>query len=152
MKYYYREQFMEIIKIAKLVPNAIIPTRKHVDDAGIDIYSSQDVEIPALSHTIVSTGITVELPKGFVGLLKPKGRNNHILGAGVVDAGYQGEILVKVFNPINQVMQIKTGDAIGQLLVLPILTPSVLEVDISEIHQNDSQRGGTGGIVSQYTS
>lgn len=143
---------MEIIKIAKLVPNAIIPTRKHPEDAGIDLYASQDIAIPALSYTIVSTGITVEIQHGFVGLIKPKGRNNHLLGAGVVDAGYQGEILVKVFNPIEQVLQIKMGDAIGQLLVLPILTPSVMEVDISEIHQNDSQRGGTGGIVSQYSS
>jgi dUTP pyrophosphatase len=143
---------MEIIKIAKLVPNAIIPTRKHADDAGIDLYASQNIAIPALSYTIVSTGITVEIQHGFVGLIKPKGRNNHILGAGVVDAGYQGEILVKVFNPIDHVLQIKMGDAIGQLLVLPILTPSVMEVDISEIHQNDSQRGGTGGIVSQYSS
>jgi len=143
---------MEIIKIAKLVPNAIIPTRKHADDAGIDLYASQNIAIPALSYTIVSTGITVEIQHGFVGLIKPKGRNNHILGAGVVDAGYQGEILVKVFNPIDQVLQIKMGDAIGQLLVLPILTPSVMEVDISEIHQSDSQRGGTGGIVSQYSS
>ncbi|NTW43286.1 MAG: dUTP diphosphatase, partial [Anaerolineaceae bacterium] len=85
---------MEIIKIAKLVPNAIIPTRKHADDAGIDLYASQNIAIPALSYTIVSTGITVEIQHGFVGLIKPKGRNNHILGAGVVDAGYQGEILV----------------------------------------------------------
>jgi len=143
---------MEIIRIAKLVPNAIIPTRKHADDAGIDLYSSQDVIIPALSHAIVSTGITIEIHQGFVGLIKPKGRNDHLLGAGVVDAGYQGELLVKVFNPINQDLLIKTGDAIGQLLVLPIATPSVLEVDVSEIHQKDSQRGNTGGIVSQFNS
>lgn len=141
---------MDIIKIAKLVPNAIIPTRKHPEDAGIDLYAVKDEIIPALSSAIISTGITIELKQGFVGLLKPKGRNNHILGAGVVDAGYQGEILVKIFNPINQPLEFHAGDAIGQLLVLPISTPAVLEVDLSEIHQNNSQRGDSGGIVTQF--
>ena len=45
--------------------------------------------------------MTVEIPAGYVGLVKPKGRNDHLLGAGVVDAGYQGEILVKVVNPFT---------------------------------------------------
>jgi len=144
------EKSMKELKIAKLVPNATVPTRKHPEDAGIDLYASQDLIIPPLSQRIVSTGITIELPAGTVGLLKPKGRSNHLLGAGVVDAGYQGEILIKVFNPISEELKIRVGDAIGQLLVIPILTPVVSEVDLSEIHQDNSQRGDTGGIVTQF--
>jgi len=140
---------MKNLKIAKLVPDATMPTRKHPEDAGIDLYASQAIIIPPFSQRIVSTGITIELPEGTVGLLKPKGRSNHLLGAGVVDAGYQGEILVKIFNPINEELNIKIGDAIGQLLIIPILTPVVSEVELSEIHQNNSQRGDTGGIVTQ---
>jgi dUTP pyrophosphatase len=145
------EKSMKELKIAKLVPNATVPTRKHPEDAGIDLYASENLIIPPLSQRIVSTGVTIELPAGTVGLLKPKGRSNHLLGAGVVDAGYQGEILIKVFNPINEELKIKAGDAIGQLLVIPILTPVVSEVDLSEIHKDNSQRGSTGGIVTQYT-
>jgi dUTP pyrophosphatase len=141
---------MKKIKIAKLDSNAIIPTRKHPADAGLDIYANQSTVIPAHSFAIISTGITVEIDQGFVGILKPKGRNNHLLGAGVVDAGYQGEILVKVTNISSKPLGIEPGDAIAQLLILPIYTPEVIEVSKEEIHFTDSKRGGTGGIVDQY--
>ena len=141
---------MEKIKIARLDIDAKLPTRKHPADAGMDIYSNQDVTIMPHSFEIVSTGITIEIDSGFVGLLKPKGRNNHLLGAGVVDAGYQGEILVKVSNITAKPMEIKPGDAIGQLLIIPIFTPEITEVTPDLIHKRNSSRGETGGIVDQY--
>lgn len=141
---------MNNIKIARLDSNAIIPTRKHPADAGLDIYANQSTVIPAHSFAIISTGITIEIDQDFVGILKPKGRNNHLLGAGVVDAGYQGEILVKVTNVSPKPLGIEPGDAIAQLLILPIYTPEVIEVSKEEIHFTDSKRGGTGGIVDQY--
>ncbi len=143
---------MQTIKIAKIEPNAFLPTRKHPSDAGLDIYANCHVVVNPHSFTIVSTGITLEISEGYVGLLKPKGRNNHLLGAGVVDAGYQGEILVKVANLNEQPLKIKPSDAIAQLLILPIFTPSVLEVPLDQIHSNNSSRGTTGGIVAQHTS
>lgn len=141
---------MKKIKIAKLDPNAFLPTRKHPSDAGLDIYSNQTITINPHSIAIVSTGITIEIANGFVGLLKPKGRNNHLLGAGVVDAGYQGEILVKVVNVMETPLEIFPGDAIGQLLILPIFTPEVIEIQSEAIHKENSSRGETGGIVSQH--
>jgi dUTP pyrophosphatase len=143
---------MQIIKIAKLDPNAFLPNRKHTADAGLDIYANCNIVIEHHSTSIVSTGITLEINDGFVGLLKPKGRNNHLLGAGVVDAGYQGEILVKVANISDAPLAIKPGDAIGQLLILPIYTPEVLEVNPDQIHNENSSRGNTGGIVDQHTT
>lgn len=143
---------MQTIKIAKIDPKAFLPTRKHPADAGLDIYANQNIVIDPRTTSIVSTGITLEISDGFVGLLKPKGRNNHLLGAGVVDAGYQGEILVKVANISDAPLVIKPGDAIGQLLILPILTPEVLEVDPDQIHNENSSRGNTGGIVDQHTT
>ncbi len=143
---------MQIIKIAKIDPNAFLPTRKHPADAGLDIYANCDMVIEPHSFAIVSTGITLEIMDGYVGLLKPKGRNNHLLGAGVVDAGYQGEILVKVANLKEHPLEIKPGDAIGQLLILPIYTPAVLEVTLDQIHNENSSRGMTGGIVDQRKS
>lgn len=141
---------MNKIKIARLDPNAKLPTRKHPTDAGLDIYSNQSLTILPHSFAIVSTGVTIEIDQGFVGLLKPKGRNDHLLGAGVVDAGYQGEILVKVSNITSKRLEIKPGDAIGQLVILPILTPAIIEVEPDQIHKHNSSRGETGGIVDQF--
>lgn len=141
---------MQTIKIAKIEQNAFLPTRKHPADAGLDIYANCNLVIKPHSFSIVSTGITLEIADGYVGLLKPKGRNNHLLGAGVVDAGYQGEILVKVANINEDPLEIKPGDAICQLLILPIDTPEVLEVPLDQIHTDNSSRGITGGIVDQH--
>jgi len=143
---------MKTIRVAKLDPKAFIPTRKYAQDAGLDIYSNVHLNIEPHSIGIVSTGITIEIKEGFAGILKPKGRNDHLLGAGVVDAGYQGEILVKVANITDHVLEIKPGDAVGQLVILPVLTPAVVKVDKDEIHNDQSLRAGSGGIVSQFKS
>lgn len=141
---------MERIRIARVRPGALLPTRKHPADAGLDLFAAATLSIPPHSASIIPTGITVEIPAGYVGLVKPKGRNDHLLGAGVVDAGYQGEILVKVVNPFARPLQITAGDAIGQLIILPVVTPTVEEVSPEEIHTRPSSRGATGGIVTQW--
>lgn len=140
---------METIRIARLQPNAILPGRKHPQDAGLDLYAAEAGHLLPHSSAILPTGITVEILPGYVGLIKPKGRNDHLLGAGVVDAGYQGEILVKVVNLYATPLDILPGDAIGQLLILPVATPQVQEVTVDEIHHQPSSRGATGGIVEQ---
>ena len=138
---------MEKIKVAKLREDAILPTRKHPDDAGIDFYSVESVWIQPNNFKIVKTGITVEIPKGYVGLMKPKSRSNFLLGAGVIDAGYQGEIQIKVANVGLGTLAIAYGDAIAQMLIVPVETPAVEEVPLSGIHQEASERGATGGIL-----
>jgi dUTP pyrophosphatase len=141
---------MDTIRIARLRPEARIPTRKHPADAGLDLYAAETVTLPPHGVGIVPTGITLDIPSGVVGLVKPKGRSDHLLGAGVVDAGYQGEILVKVVNPSPLPLTFQPGDAVGQLLLLPVLTPRVVEVSLDEVHPQASSRGGTGGIVDQH--
>ena len=138
---------METIKAAKLREDAILPTRKHPDDAGIDFYSVESVWIQPNNFKIVKTGITVEIPKGYVGLMKPKSRSNFLLGAGVIDAGYQGEIQIKVANVGLGTLTIAYGEAIAQVLIVPVETPAVEEVPLSGIHQEASERGATGGIL-----
>lgn len=138
---------MEKIKVAKLREDAILPTRKHPDDAGIDFYSVESVWIQPNNFKIVKTGITVEIPKGYVGLMKPKSRSNFLLGAGVIDAGYQGEIQIKVANVGLGTLTIAYGEAIAQMLIVPVETPAVEEVSLSGIHQEASERGATGGIL-----
>ena len=138
---------MEKIKAAKLCEKAILPTRKHPEDAGIDFYAVEPVNIPAHSFGIVKTGITMEIPNGYVGLMMPKSRNNHLLGAGVIDAGYQGEIQIKIANIAKDSLQIEYGQAVGQMLILPVITPAIEEVDVKKIHEKPSERGATGGIL-----
>ncbi len=141
---------MEKLQVARLRPDARLPTRKHPEDAGLDLYAAETTRIAPLSFGIVPTGITVTIPAGLVGLLKPKGRSNHLLGAGVVDAGYQGEILIKVANPTAEELVFKPGDPVGQLLLIPVFTPSVEEISLEEIHRQRSARSDSGGIVDQH--
>ena len=138
---------MEKIQAAKLIGNAILPTRKHPDDAGMDFYAAEKIEIAPRSFGTVRTGITLEIPAGFVGLMKPKSRNDHLLGAGVVDAGYQGEIMIKIANIKDEPLHILPGMAIAQMILLPIVTPAIEEADADTIHSVKSERGATGGIL-----
>ena len=138
---------MEKIQAAKLIDNAILPTRKHPDDAGMDFYAAEEIEIAPRSFGTVRTGITLEIPAGFVGLMKPKSRNDHLLGAGVVDAGYQGEIMIKIANIKDDPLHILPGMAIAQMILLPIVTPAIEETDADTIHSVKSERGATGGIL-----
>lgn len=138
---------MDKLKVAKLVEEAVLPTRKHPDDAGIDFYAIKETVIPPHAFDVVQTGITVEIPQGYVGLMMPKSRNNHILGAGVIDAGYQGEIRIKVANLTDEPLEIGYGMAVGQMLLIPIVTPTVEEVSADVIHEVLSDRGATGGIL-----
>ncbi len=141
---------MERIRIARLRPDARIPTRKHSSDAGLDLYAVEARTLAPHSVGIVPTGITVDVPAGVVALIKPKGRNDHLLGAGVVDAGYQGEILVKVVNPFDTPLVFQPGDAVGQMVLLPVFTPAVEEVGLEEVHTQASSRAASGGIVDQH--
>ena len=137
---------MKQIRIAKIEAAAIIPTRKHPSDAGLDLYALEAVTIEKQSAVSVRTGIALDIPDGYVGLVLPKSRNNYILGGGVVDAGYQGEIKVKIINPSEQTISIEAGTGIAQLLVVPIETPAVEAVAIENLYAEKSERGESGGI------
>jgi len=104
------------------------------------------------SFTIIHTGISIEIPKGYVGLIWPKGRNNHLIGGGVVDQDYQGEILVKIANIYDTNLTIAHGDAIAQLIIVPVFTPEIVETPLDEIHKVETFRGGSGGIVEQVAT
>ena len=137
---------MNQIRVARLHPDAILPTRKHATDAGLDLYALESCTIGPHDLGVVRTGITVEVAAGYFGLVKAKSRNDHVVGAGVLDAGYQGEVLIKVINPYDRPLEIPAGQAIAQLLIVPIQTPEVVEVDPAAIHAQVTPRGATGGI------
>lgn len=136
------------LSFARLQPDAIPPERHHPEDAGVDIFSSEDAVLWPFSYRNIHTGITMEIPSGTMLLVRPKGRNNHLVGSGVIDAGYQGEIVIKIVNYAVKPLRIRKGMAIAQLVHLPVLCEPVQERSLAEIHAQPSARGGSGGIHS----
>jgi len=138
---------MTSIKFFKAHPEAILPTRKHPKDAGIDLYCIGNYTIKPGCSEIVRTGISVELPDGYFGLIKPKSKNNYLVGAGVVDQDYRGELLVKVVNyTIDRVLMITRGANVAQLVLVNTIYPEIEECESVNI---DTDRGVSGGIVTQ---
>ena len=126
-----------------LDPGAKMPTRAHELDAGYDLYSMDDVWITAGSSECFDTGVHVAIPAGYVGFLKSKSGLNvmrGLLGEGVIDAGYTGSIMVKLYNHGNSDVRICKGQKISQLVLLPIITPELEQVDELE----DTDRGSVG--------
>ena len=146
---HYAGEVTMTLKFARLDPNAKAPARKHPADAGVDVYALTDAFLWPFSYRNLHTGVTFEIPSGSMLEVRPKGRNNHLIGSGVIDAGYQGEIVVKVVNYSWKPMRIHKGDAIAQLVQLPVICETVEESDPASIHAQKSARGGTGGIHGQ---
>jgi dUTP pyrophosphatase len=134
------------LKFSRLDPQAPAPSRKHDSDAGVDVFANEDVCIPPFSIRTVHTGVTFDIPQGTMLQVWPKSRHRHLVGAGVVDAGYQGEILIKVVNPSWKPLRFRRGEAIAQLVQVPVLTETLEELPVEELHHTRSERGGEGGI------
>jgi dUTP pyrophosphatase len=142
------------MRVAKLREGATIPTRKHPDDAGWDLYAFGGHTVKSHSFKTIPAGVTIEIPKNVVGLIKPKGGSNYLIGAGVVDAGYQGEIMVKVFNVYKMPVHIQHGQAFAQIVFLPLYDAGseLNEVSLDDIHQVKTLRSATGGILKGVAS
>ena len=133
---------MEKIKVI-LDTGAYMPERAHEADAGYDLRSPIKTRIyPGMSFTI-DTGVHVQIPHGYVGMLKSKSGLNvkhDIVGEGVIDSGYTGSIRVKLYNHGNESYMIEVGDKISQLVILPILTPDLEQTNSFE----KTERGNNG--------
>ena len=122
---------------------AKMPTRAHEADAGLDIYAATDGVVPSGGSCTFYTGVHAEMPSGYVGRLKSKiGLNckHGLVSEGVIDAGYTGSIVVKLYNHSGNDYAIKAGEKISQLVILPIITPELELVDSLE----DTERGNDG--------
>lgn len=135
----------------KLDPGAFFPVRAHEDDAGMDLRTPIDIFIK--KHTeeygdgmaVIDTGVHLEIPKGYCGMLVSKsGLNvrNDITNTGLIDAGYTGSIKVKLYNHGSNGTYFKRGDKISQLVIIPCITPELERVD--ELEDTDRGSGGFG--------
>ena len=127
----------------KLDPWAIMPTRAHDTDAGLDLYAAKDATVNEYSSVLFDTGVHVQLPPNTAGMIKSKsGLNVHhgITSEGVVDVGYTGSICVKLYNHSGVPYEVKRGDKISQLVIVPVVIPPIVVVDELE----ESERGNNG--------
>lgn len=124
---------------------AKMPTKAHTTDGGFDLYSREDVCIYAGSFYSFATGVHMGIPEGYVGFLKSKSGLNvkhSIQSEGVIDSGYTGELVVKLYNHGDEDYTVKTGDKISQIVFLPI--PEINLVQVNELGKTERANDGFG--------
>lgn len=121
-------------------------SRAHDADAGLDLHARETKIVPARGSVIFDTGVHVEIPRGAMGLVLPKsGLNvNHgvVASVGVIDAGYVGSVVSKLYNHSKVDYTVNEGDKISQLVIVPIFTP-VLEI-VDELEETERGENGFG--------
>ena len=133
------------IKVA-LERNAIKPTRGYKSDAGMDLYAPYSTIIPAHGSIFIDTGVRVQIPPFFCGLLVSKSGLNvkhDITSTGLIDSGYSGSIVVKLYNHGDFSYRVDRGDSISQLVILPCFIR-----DIEIVPDIASGERGTNGFGS----
>ena len=141
------------IPVAQLDPELPMPGYAHPGDAGADLYAATPADIQPGGRAVVPTGVAIELPDGYVGLVHPRSGLAAKLGVtilnapGTVDSGYRGEIMVILVNhdPVA-VAHIARGDRIAQLVVQRVERAHFHRVDVlGETTRGAGRHGSTGG-------
>lgn len=137
------------LKVRRLVPGAVLPSRAHPGDAGLDLHAAEPATIGAGERAAVGTGIAVEVPAGHAGLVLPRSglalRHGIALvnSPGLIDAGYRGEIRVLLLNTDGEhAFELAPGNRIAQLLITPFAPAEVIEV--AELALSERGAGGFG--------
>lgn len=140
------------LAVVRLDQELPLPSRAHEGDAGVDLFSAQDMELAPGHRALVPTGVAVAIPVGMVGLIHPRSGLAARVGLsivnspGTIDAGYRGEIKVSLINldPVAPIV-INRGDRIAQLIVQRVELPELVEVSsFDEAGLGDTTRGEGG--------
>jgi len=138
-----------ILKVKKMDPEAVLPKYAHSFDAGMDIFALENVTINPGQSVGIKTGLSFEVPEGYVGLVWDKSglsikHGLKILG-GVLDSGYRGELIVGMINLGKEPYVFEKGHKLTQLLIQPIVITEIKEVeDLSETERGQGGLGSTG--------
>ena len=149
------------LAIVRLDPGLPLPAQAHDGDAGVDLYSAEDVVLAPGHRALVRTGIAVAIPFGMVGLVHPRSGLAARAGLsivnspGTIDAGYRGEIKVSLINldPATPIV-VHRGDRIAQLLVQRVELVELVEVSsfdesgLADTSRGDGGHGSSGGHAS----
>ncbi|MGI8429615.1 MAG: dUTP diphosphatase [Solirubrobacteraceae bacterium] len=141
------------LRVRRLDKRAVLPTRAHASDAGLDLYALEGILLGPGERASISTGIAIELPDGLAGLVLPRsGLAAHhgialVNAPGLIDDGYRGEVRVLLLNTDRESgYQVSSGDRIAQLLLIRAETPEIVEVD--ELACSARAAGGFGSSGS----
>jgi len=138
---------LDALRVRRLDPRATLPTRAYPGDAGLDLYALVDGTLDPGARASIRTGVAVEIPDGYAGLVLPRSgiaaRSGISLvnAPGLIDAGYRGELQVLLLNTDRETpFSIAAADRIAQLVLVRVEAPPVVEVDTL----SDSERGAGG--------
>ncbi|MCW2926403.1 MAG: dUTP diphosphatase [Thermoleophilia bacterium] len=143
------------LRVQLLHDDAVLPVRAHDGDAGLDLVAVEGATLaPGGGRATIGTGIAVEVPRGWAGLVCPRSglAARHgigvVNGPGVVDAGYRGELRVVLHNTDpSEAFVVSPGDRIAQLVLTPVLLGEVLEVaELADATRDVAGFGSTGGF------
>ncbi|MEI6022724.1 MAG: dUTP diphosphatase [bacterium] len=137
------------LKIKKLDSEAKMPTKGHPGDAGIDFYTLEEVVFLPGQQLRVCTGIALEIPRGYVGLVWDKSsisfNNNLKTVGGVIDAGFRGEFIIGMINMSSETRTIAKGQKIAQMIIQKFEDCDLVEVaELSDTVRGEGGFGSTG--------
>jgi dUTP pyrophosphatase len=144
------------LRVLRLDPRAVLPTRAYRGDAGLDLYALEPVMLDAGERASVRTGVAVEIPEGHAGLVMARSglASRHgialVNAPGLIDSGYRGELQVLLLNTDRtQACQLAAGDRIAQLVLVAVATPATVEVEaLSHSPRGAGGFGSSGGFNS----
>lgn len=145
-----RNKIMDAIRVKKLNNNAVLPTYGSLEAAGADLYACLESPVTILpgESAFIPTGLSMELPKGYAGLIYARSGLACKKGlapankVGVVDSDYRGEFMVVLHNHGSVPQEVSHGERIAQLVITPVFTPGFTEVD--ELTDTARSTGGFG--------
>ena len=137
-----------ILRVQRIGEDSRLPTYGHPGDAGLDLFSAEDIELAVGQAVPVPTGIKIAVPEGFVGLVWDKSgislKGVHRL-AGVIDSGYRGEVKVVMINLGHEPFRFSRGMKVAQLLIQPVVSVRVMETDdLDDTSRGENGFGSTG--------
>jgi dUTP pyrophosphatase len=135
------------LRIKRITAEAKLPVYQHAGDAGMDLFAAEEVTLGAGEVKAVPTGIKMAIPDGYVGLIWDKSgislQGVHRL-AGVVDAGYRGEVKVVMVNLGKGQYVFKRGQKVAQMLIQPVQAVEVVDVGEGDLDETARGAGGFG--------
>ncbi len=138
-----------ILKIKKLHKDAKLPTKGHPGDAGMDFYAIEDVVFAPGARGQVRTGVAIEIPEGYVGLIWDKSSLSFNQGlktlGGVIDAGYRGEIIMSLLNTSDKEFTLEKDHKVAQMIIQKFEDCEIVEADeLPDTIRGAGREGSTG--------
>lgn len=140
---------LDVLHFKKLDPRAVLPQRGSALAAGLDVFAIEDLEIGPKQRATARTGLAVAIPAGFYGRIAPRSglaaKKGLDVLSGVIDSDYRGEILCLLYNTSDEIINLRAGSKICQLIIEQIITPDAeWATELDETARGASGFGSTG--------